>query len=258
MGRLFAAAAAIVIIIGAIGIPMGKLWATRQSEVAVVAPQPQPRATTPSAPPVREKRVEPVAAAAPEVTTVSAPIVENVIAAPHVSNDSSSAVAKPKTPVVANAARPPVRVQTPGVAPAGSAVMAVTAAAEAIPVSSAPILPPPAPEPVATPAAEAPQPVGPFFEMMQVDKAPRVATRVEPQWPASSGPKVTDIALVRVLVSQAGHPVLVRMLRPSKGGIAYDDAVIAAVKKWTFTPAVKKGDAVTCWLHVAVPLNGGK
>jgi outer membrane biosynthesis protein TonB len=46
------------------------------------------------------------------------------------------------------------------------------------------------------------------------------------------------------------------MLRPSKGGIAYDDAVMAAVKKWTFTPAVKKGETVTCWLHVAVTLNG--
>jgi TonB family protein len=92
--------------------------------------------------------------------------------------------------------------------------------------------------------------------MAQVDKAPRVATRVDPQLPVAAQSK--DIALVRVLVSQAGHPVLVRMLRPSKGGLAADDAVIAAVKKWTFTPAVKKGETVTCWLHVAVPLSGGR
>jgi periplasmic protein TonB len=149
----------------------------------------------------------------------------------------------------------------PAVAAPVAPVVPAPVVPEPTPVVSAPVAAaPPAPEPAAAaPAASAaPQPIGPFFEMAQVDKAPRVTARVEPHLPAGSQPKTNDIALVRVLVSQTGHPVLVRMLRPSKGGLAADDAIVEAVKKWTFAPALKKGETVTCWLHVAVPLRAAQ
>jgi protein TonB len=134
-----------------------------------------------------------------------------------------------------------------------------SAATESVAVSAMPIAPPP-PAPAAAPAPkkaeEAPAPAGPFFELTQVDRAPKVLSRVEPQVPRNVQVQANDIALVRVLVSHTGHPALVRLLRPSKGGVAQDDAIIAAVKQWTFSPASKRGEAVSCYLHVAVPLKG--
>jgi TonB family protein len=61
--------------------------------------------------------------------------------------------------------------------------------------------------------------------------------------------------IVRVLVSQTGHVSLVNVLRRSKTGVALDDAVVAAVKQWTFSPARKRGEAVSCWYHVGVPIQ---
>jgi hypothetical protein len=49
--------------------------------------------------------------------------------------------------------------------------------------------------------------------------------------------------------------MMVNLLRRSKAGAALDDAIVAAVKKWTFVPAKRKGEAVSCWYHVGVPVR---
>jgi len=99
-------------------------------------------------------------------------------------------------------------------------------------------------------------PSGPFFELRQVDQRPKVASRVEPQVPENLQHTTQgEIVVVRVLVSQAGDPSFVRLLRRSKAGLALDDAVLAAVKRWTFTPALKRGQSVSCWLHIGVPVG---
>jgi TonB family protein len=72
--------------------------------------------------------------------------------------------------------------------------------------------------------------------------------------PDSLGP-LNDVVVVRVLVSQTGHPSVVSLLRRSKAGSALDEAVVAAVKQWTFSPARKRGEAVSCWFNVGVPIN---
>jgi hypothetical protein len=48
---------------------------------------------------------------------------------------------------------------------------------------------------------------------------------------------------------------VVNVLRRSRIGVAVDDAVVAAVKQWTFSPARKKGEPVSCWYHVGVPIQ---
>ena len=99
-------------------------------------------------------------------------------------------------------------------------------------------------------------PVGRLFDPADVDESPRVATRVEPQLSrdvVKRFPK--DVVVVRVLVSQTGHPFRVSLLRRSLGGRTLDDAVVAAVSQWTFSPARKRGEVVSCWMNFGVQVG---
>ena len=128
----------------------------------------------------------------------------------------------------------------------------------------------PPPTPIAAPApqqaAAAPRlqeppelPQGPFFAPTDVTESPRVATRVEPQLPEGFRNRpIDEVVVVRLLVSQTGHPSRVSLLRRSKAGLPLDDAVIAAVNQWTFSPARKKGEAVSCWFNLGVPLRSNE
>ena len=120
------------------------------------------------------------------------------------------------------------------------------------------VAPPPrapvAAEPRRSIAREAP--VGRFFDPTDVDESPQVATRVEPQLPGDLPVRpLNEIVVVRVLVSQTGHPFRVNVLRRSKLGRSLDDAVVAAVTQWTFSPARKRGETVNCWYNIGVPLG---
>ena len=59
---------------------------------------------------------------------------------------------------------------------------------------------------------------------------------------------------MRLLVSQTGRPSRVSVLRGSKVSAQVDSAVVAAVNQWTFAPARKRGEAVTSWFNVGVPV----
>jgi TonB family protein len=105
------------------------------------------------------------------------------------------------------------------------------------------------------PAPAPARPTAPFFETKDVNEPPRVQRRIEPQVPVDLRARaVNEIVIVRVLVSQGGHPSLVSLLRRSKTGPRLDDAVIGAVNRWTFSPARKRGEAVSCWLNIGVPV----
>jgi TonB family protein len=98
--------------------------------------------------------------------------------------------------------------------------------------------------------------LGPFFETTNVNELPRVATRVEPQLPEELRARpLSEIVIVRVLVSQGGHPSRISLLRRSKTGPRLDNAVITAVNQWTFSPAKKRGEAVSCWFNFGVPVG---
>lgn len=129
----------------------------------------------------------------------------------------------------------------------------------ASPLIAAASVPQPAPAParaqLVTAAPDAP--VGRLFEPNEVDQAPRVEARVEPQLPSDlTGRGGTDAVVVRILVSHTGRPFRINLLRRSKFGSQVDDRVIAAVRQWTFQPAFKRGEPVSCWLHVGVLLKG--
>jgi TonB family protein len=136
---------------------------------------------------------------------------------------------------------------------------ATTAAPEPIPSASVAVptvvttLPEPPPVTASTSPSAAPQ--GPFFEPTQVHEAPRVASRVEPDVPEDLRAQArNEMVIVRMLVSQSGRPSRVSLLRKSKAGSRVDAAVIAAVNRWTFSPARRKGEAVSSWYNIGVPV----
>lgn len=126
-------------------------------------------------------------------------------------------------------------------------------------VAPAPAPETPAPVPTKPRALVAGSPVPPtgrFFERNDVDEPPQIATRVEPQLPANLPARPhNDVVVVRVLVSSTGHPFRVSLLRGSRLGRSSDEAVVAAVTRWTFSPAKKRGESVNCWYNIGVPLG---
>jgi TonB family protein len=199
----------------------------------------------------------PVAPAAPVVPAASAALASDtrhpVSAAPPKPKPASRPVAAPAVrPVRVSAAVPVKPVAAPSAPPREVATVAAAAPEPAAP-AAAPARAAAAPAPrEAAPAA----PIGPFFETKDVSELPRVATRVPPRLASAlRSPQASDVVIVRALVSQSGHPSRISLLRRSKSGPEVDELVIAAVKQWTFSPATKKGEAVSCWFNFGVPVG---
>jgi protein TonB len=189
------------------------------SEVTVTAPQP-PAAVPPA---------EPVEARKPLVTAKAPP------------------TARPKQTVAKE-----VRTPNPAVWP----VAAAAPAPEPVFEAPAPVVVAPPPPPVVASAPPPAAPSGQFFETTDVSESPQVTKRVEPQLPDElRNRRLSEIIVVRILVSQSGHPYRISLLRKSKTGPQLDKAVIAAVNQWTFSPAKRRGEAVSCWLNFGVPVS---
>jgi periplasmic protein TonB len=150
-----------------------------------------------------------------------------------------------QTPVPAVVERQPVQPAT------------ATPVAEKVNLPAAPVNEPAPPPRAAAAGPAAPQdPTGRFFELTDVDESPAITRRIEPRIPRNVPARaLNDVVVVRVLVSQTGHPFRVSLLRRSKHGPPVDDAVVAAVSQWMFSPARKRGEAVSCWYNIAVPLG---
>ena len=233
--RTVGIALATVVIAGAIGIPLGQHFATRQPATAAAEPEP---ANVPAAQATAgERRTTPQPAPAPKPEPAPA-FVETPPPAPKpvAARPSRPAPRPTRTSRQANASVTPASVP---LTPPAAVVAEVLPAPE-------PVAPPPAPEPAA--------PIGPFFQVNQVNQPPQVVSRVEPDLPTDVQGAVNDVVIVKVLVSQAGEPAIVNLVRRSRSGPALDDAVVAAVKRWTFAPAKKRGEPVSCWFHVGVPV----
>ena len=236
---LITAAALIVVVIGAAegARRLGFHWPPQ----AVREGQPVQAMPAVEGVTVAERRATP-----PETLSAAKVVAEN--RAPAVALVQAAAPPKPKT--VAERRRT--------VRQAKSSVQQVVPVVAPTP---APETPAPVPtKPAALMAAESPRattpPSGRFFERNEVDESPRIATRVAPQIPANLRARArNDIAVVRVLVSRTGHPFRVSLLRGSALGRSSDEAVVAAVTQWTFSPAKKRGEPVNCWYNIGVPLG---
>ena len=265
---VWVAAASIAIVI-AIGFPLGTYWLGR-NEAHPAAEQEPPKKVV--SPPVVAERREQTRAVATKKAVRQSPVAERRPVQAGVRPAAASPVKRSvvaPAPQVArnnaatNRASATMRAKPAPVQP--KAVPASTPAPQAAPIvpstpAPAPVVEEaPAPTPVAA-AAPAPEPpraaMGRFFEMRQVNELPQVTSRVEPQVPEDlRNQPLNEIVIIRVLVSQDGHPAIVSVLRGSKAGPVIDDAVVAAVKQWSFTPARKNGEAVSCFYHVGVQVS---
>lgn len=252
-GSMVSAAAAAVVIVSATGLGLGAYWYKFQG--LPFPGQGQPAATVAPVAEVAERVATPDPQA---IAEAEAAVRKAALASERPAPAQAPAAPKAKTVVPPraqpNSARQPV-------APPRQVASATVTARPETPVHepeppSAPVSVAPAASASASASVSSVAPIRPFFEPKDVNEAPQIATRVEPQLPDDlRGRAVSDVVVVRLLVSQSGHPSSVSLLRRSKAGQSLDDAVVAAVQRWTFSPAKKKGEAVSCWLNVGVPVG---
>lgn len=249
---MYVLGASLVVLLAA-GVPLAKTWLRPTPTVTVNDFEREP----PVAPATPAPTFEPHAAARPP-QPVPTPRVE--------ATASVSTQKFPEPPPPVKPRHEPVR-QAParGERPAHAVLArnAFNAAAPARETSAlAAAVATPAPETVedAPPSplveAAAAVPTGPVFEMGQVDDKPYVANQVDPSVPEEFRDRpLTDLVILRVLVSHAGRAADINILRKSKAGASLDNAVVSAVRRWSFSPARKRGQPVSCWYNVGVPLR---
>jgi TonB family protein len=61
--------------------------------------------------------------------------------------------------------------------------------------------------------------------------------------------------IVRVLVSPSGRAVEASAVRNPIKDDGLSAAAAATVKQWSYNPARKKGQPVSCWFNVGVPFK---
>ena len=198
----------------------------------------------------------------PEASPVPVTAVAEAITPPErqvVSRDIPSPAKVVREKKVVTAARPKARTAAEKPAPVRAANPSVQPVVPAVARTASPETPAPAPAraPAAASARSSAPLTGRFFESNDVDAPPRIASRVAPRLPANLPPGADKkIVVARVLVSRSGHPHRVSLLRGSMLGRASDEAVVAAVSQWTFSPATKRGEPVNCWYNFGIPLGG--
>jgi TonB family protein len=260
---LIAASVAVVAALGAAAdwlfVHQGaEVTRTAQASMPAVTEQPATQASQPQADvtPAAADRSTPREAVAAEAVAPPPQPVRAPAPAPVAAKDPVPARPKPVTP-----AKPAARAAAPAAKPAKPQSSPREAGPAPAPVLTASATPAPAPAPVREPApaassVEKAAAVGPFFETKDVSETPRITARIEPRLPADlRAKKVHEIVIVRALVSQSGHPSRVTVLRKSKTGPQLDDVVVAAVNQWTFAPAKKKGEPVSCWFNFGVTVG---
>jgi protein TonB len=85
-----------------------------------------------------------------------------------------------------------------------------------------------------------------------VDSPPRILTRSEPEYPVNARRlRVEGTVLLNVLVGTDGRVRDVKVLE-ADGGKLLSPAAVDAVRKWTFTPAMRSGRPVECWHKVPI------
>ena len=116
----------------------------------------------------------------------------------------------------------------------------------------------PTPLPTAVVVAQLPEPTSPppptATPVPAQEIPPAILKVVKPLYPpVALKARVGGLVILRVLVSETGQPLDIEVVRPGKAGLT--EAAIAAVRKWTFTPARKGDTSVQAWTTVPIPFQ---
>ncbi len=133
---------------------------------------------------------------------------------------------------------------------AGKAALAATATAVAAAT--------PTPVPTDVPAVEAPPPTIPppptATPAPAQEVPPTILKIVKPVYPpVALQARIGGLVILRVLVSETGQVLETEVVRGGAGGLT--ESAVAAVRKWTFTPARKGDTPVRAWTTVPIPFE---
>jgi TonB family protein len=245
---------AAVAIVASIGLGVGAAWYKMQGLPLPGQPAPAAAAAAATLAVNVPKARDPIAVAEAAIKASEAAAAAAELAAAQA--QASAALKAKAAPNAATSRVPPKNLRQP-IASTGQVAVAAAPVAVIEPVREL-VAPPPPPPVLVTPAPAVAsiEPQRPFFEPKDVNEQPAVANRVEPRLPDELKTRdISEVLVVRLLVSQTGRPSSISLLRRSKTGQSLDDAVVAAIKQWTFSPARKKGETVSCWMNLGVPVG---
>ncbi|MCF8030912.1 MAG: energy transducer TonB [Desulfohalobiaceae bacterium] len=88
--------------------------------------------------------------------------------------------------------------------------------------------------------------------LRQVDRKPRVLSRVEPVYPRRARQRdITGKVVLKFLVGKDGTVKRISVVSADPGGV-FEDSAISAVKKWRFEPGRVDGEPVPTWVRLPV------
>jgi protein TonB len=100
--------------------------------------------------------------------------------------------------------------------------------------------------------AGAPAGTGRGFELSQVDTAPRLTRRFEPEYPYSARSRnLSGTVTVRFLVQEDGTVDELSVLSAEPAGV-FESSVLKAVRRWRFTPGMRGGRPAPTWVVLPV------
>ena len=93
---------------------------------------------------------------------------------------------------------------------------------------------------------------GPLTGNVDVDAKPRITKRAKVEYPeVARRKKLTGQVVVRFHLDENGTISRLAVMQAEPAGI-FDDAAVAAVKKWKFQPATKDGKPVPYWVELPI------
>jgi TonB family protein len=94
---------------------------------------------------------------------------------------------------------------------------------------------------------------GQLFDLSDVDQAPTVLRSPAPAYPqAAARQQLESSVIVTALISETGRVLDARVLRGDGSDAGFDEAAVAAVRTWEFTPGIKDGQRIRTWVPVNV------
>ncbi|MEF8942563.1 MAG: TonB family protein [Desulfohalobiaceae bacterium] len=90
------------------------------------------------------------------------------------------------------------------------------------------------------------------FSLRQVDRKPRVISRIQPGYPHRARQRdITGKVVLKFLVDRDGEVSKVSVVSAEPEGV-FEDSAVSAVKKWRFEPGRVDGDPVPTWVRLPV------